>query len=69
MPSRKSLLFTKDGTWVNKIGNELFDVTMGNFDEAEICKLVGLYLLDKSSKLLENDNVGMYRDDQRTCCD
>ena len=36
---------------------------MESFDLAEICELVGLYLLDKLSKLLGNDNVGLYRDD------
>ena len=36
---------------------------MGSFDGAEVCELVGLYLLDKLSKLLGKDNVGLYRDD------
>ena len=61
--ARKSLLFSKDGTWVKKGGNELFDVTMGSFGGAELCELVGLYFLDKLSKLLGKDNVGLYRDD------
>ena len=46
-----------------KGGNELFDVTMGSFYGAEVCELVGLYLLDKLSKLLGKNNVGLYRDD------
>ena len=61
--ARKSLLFSKDGTWVKKGGNELFHVTMGSFDGTEVCELVGLYLLDKLSKLLGKDIVGLYRDD------
>ena len=61
--ARKSVLFIKDRTWVKKSGNELFDVTMGRFDGAETCKLVSLYLLNKLSKLLGNDNVRLYRDD------
>ena len=36
---------------------------MLSFDGAEICKIVGLYLLDKLSNLLGNENVGLYRDD------
>ena len=36
---------------------------MASFDGAEICELVVLYLLDKLSKLLGNDIVGLYRDD------
>ena len=39
---------------------------MGSFDGAEVCELVGLYLLDKLSKLLGKDNVGLYRDDGLT---
>ena len=37
---------------------------MGSFDWTEICELVVLYLLNKLSTLLENDNVGLYRDDR-----
>ena len=54
--ARKSQLFSEDGTWVKKGGNKLFDVTMGSFDGAEVCELVGLYLLDKLSKILGKDN-------------
>ena len=36
---------------------------MRRFDRAEVCELVGLYLLDKLSELLGKDNVGLYRDD------
>ena len=61
--ARKSLLFNKDGTWVKKGDDTLFDVTMGSFDGAEICELVGLYLLDKLSSLIGRKNVGLYRDD------
>ena len=59
----KSLLFNR--TWIKKSDNELFDVTMGSFDGTEIWELVGLYLLNKLSKLLWDDNVGLYRDKMR----
>ena len=61
--ARKSLLFNKDGTWVKKGDDTLFDVTMGSFDGAEICELVGLYLLDKLLSLIGRENVGLYRYD------
>ena len=48
---------------VKKNGNPLFDVTMGSFDGAEVCELVGLYLLNKIKSLLGSNNVGLYRDD------
>ena len=42
--------------------NGLFDITMRSFDEAEICKIVGIYLLEKLSKLFLKENIGLYRD-------
>ena len=46
MHSRKSLLFRKDEVWVKR-ENPSFDVTMGSYDGAEVCELVGLFILDK----------------------
>ena len=40
-----------------------FDVTMGSFDGAENCELVGLYALNKLSTRFDSNNVGLYRDD------
>ena len=40
-----------------------FDVTMGSFDGAEICELVGLYALNKLSARFDSNNIGLYRDD------
>ena len=55
--ARKSLLFDSTGVWVKNDDNPLFDVTMGSFDGAEVCELVGLYLLSKISVLIDSDNV------------
>ena len=41
----------------------MFDVSMGSYDGAEVCELVGLYLLDKLSSLISRDQIGLYRDD------
>ena len=41
----------------------MFDVTMGSFDGAEICDLVGLFLLNILAKRFGNKFVGLYRDD------
>ena len=49
--ARKSLLFHDGKEWVKKEGNPLFDVTMGSYDGAEVCELVGLYLLGKLATL------------------
>ena len=43
--ARKSLLFDSTGVWVKNDDNPLSDVTMSSFDGAEVCELVGLYLL------------------------
>ena len=36
---------------------------MGSLDGAEVCELVGLYLLNKIKPLLDSNNAGLYRDD------
>ena len=59
--ARKSLLFNEEGTWMKKDG--LFDVTMGAYDGAEVCELVGTFLLDKICEKYEKNSIGLYRDD------
>ena len=61
--SRKSLLFFKNEAWTKKSSNNCFDVTMGSYDGAEICELVGLHILDELSKILNKNDTGLYRDD------
>ena len=39
--ARKYLLFNEGGTWMRKDG--LIDVTMGAYDGAEVCELVGIF--------------------------
>jgi hypothetical protein len=60
--SRKSLLFENEQIYTKK-GDELFDVTMGSYDGAEVTDLVGLFLLGDLESLLGKENVGLYRDD------
>ena len=45
----------------------MFDVTMGSYDGAELCELVGLFALNKLSTLYGNDTCGLYRDDGLCC--
>ena len=61
--SRKSLLFDRTSVWVKNGNNPLFDDTMGSYDGAEICELVGLYLLNQLSTVIDKSSVGLYRDD------
>ena len=60
--ARKSLLFHKNHTWSKRNSNSTFDVTMGSYDGAEICELVGLFILNSLQTLFGKD-VGLYRDD------
>ena len=66
MHARKSLLFDSNEDWIRKKKNgeaELFDVTMGSWDGAEVCELVGLYILSKLVVRFGKNNIGLYRDD------
>ena len=61
--ARKSILFYDNSTWIKSNGS-LFDVTMGSFDGAEVCELVGLFLLDQCKKQFPDLDLGLlYRDD------
>ena len=55
-----SLLFHKGKIWRKK-GTGQFDNTMVSFDGAEICEIVGLYLLSMIKTL--HMDTGLYRDD------
>ena len=60
--ARKSLPFNDQQSWIKR-NSGLFDVTMGAYDGAEVCELVGNYLLYELSKLYEKKDIGLYRDD------
>ena len=36
---------------------------MGVYDDAEVCELVGILLLEKISEICYKSNIGLYRDD------
>ena len=63
MHARKSLLFESGQPWMKREKDNAFDVTMGSFDGAEICELVGLFLLNQLPGCLGKSSVGLYRDD------
>ena len=42
--TKKALLYSEGQPWTKK-GDVPFDVPMGSYDGAEVCELVGLYLL------------------------
>ena len=61
--ARSSLLFNDGKPWVKQNSQSMFDVTMGSSDGAEVCELVGLFLLNELSQIFDKHHVGLYRDD------
>ena len=59
---RKSLLFNDHQTWIKR-DSGLFNITMGAYDGAEVCELVGNDLFYELSKLCEKKDMGLYGDD------
>lgn len=62
LASRRSILKYNDANWVKKY-NESFDVPMGAFNSAQIADVVGIYILDTLSRIVNLNQVGLYRDD------
>ena len=64
--ARKTFLFMNEQPWRKKGPDKNHDVAMGSFDGAELCELIGLYLLSKLTKHkgpFKPGEVGLYRDD------
>ena len=56
---KMSLLYVRGNPWVKRRSE--WDVTMGSFDGAETCELVGMFMLDQLKQT--NLDLGLYRDD------
>ena len=50
-----------------KKDNPGFDVAMGSYDGADVCELVGLYLLNLLTNEFGKHNISLYRDDGLSC--
>ena len=61
--SRKSLLYNNGIPWVKTEGAG-FDVTRGAYDGAEICELIGIFMLSLLETKYDSENIGLYRDDR-----
>ena len=59
--AKNTLLYSNGNPLTKKNADSPHDVTMGSFDGAETCELIGLYCLSQLQEL--NINVGLYRDD------
>ena len=60
LQATNSFLCSDGKTWIKKQGGT-FDITMGGFHGAEICDLIGLFILSKLRDVIPN--IGLYRDD------
>ena len=40
-----------------------FDVTIGSYDGAEVCELIGIFMLSLIGNKYNPNNIGLYRDD------
>ena len=47
-----------------KTYNKDFDISMGSYDGAEICELVGIFIQSKLCNLINKKDFGLYRDDR-----
>ena len=65
--SKKSLLYHQNSPLPKKNSDSMFDVTMGSYDGAETCELIGVYMLSLIAPKFK-DEVGFYRDDGIAVC-
>ena len=60
---RKTLLYYEDSIWIKKGEGGNFDISIGAYDGAEICELVGCVLLYSINKIMDPSSHGLYSDD------
>ena len=63
MHVRRSILFNNNNAWIKKNGDPSFYVSKGSFDGAELCELVGSYILYTLGETYGHSNFGLYRDE------
>ena len=64
MLSRRTLLHDSKGNmWTRKKTTKQFDVSMGVFDGAEVCELIGLCIISTINESINSVSIGLYRDD------
>ena len=61
----KSTIFYKNQTWEKINTSNLFNVSMGSYNGAEVCNMVGLFMLNDIEKtnIFQNNELGIYKDD------
>ena len=65
--AKRSLLHHQNSPWTKRDSDSMFDVTMGSYDGAETCELIGAYLLSIIAPKFKHQ-VGLYCDDGIAIC-
>ena len=60
LASRKSVLSDNRRSGVKSLVDN-FDVPMGAYDSAQVADLVGIYILDTLGRIVDLEQVGLYR--------
>ena len=60
--ARKFLLYKEGEPWIKKRSNN-FDVTMISYDGAEVCELIGIFMLSLIGNKYNPNHIVLYRDD------
>lgn len=68
MHAKKSLLYHKNSPWEKKKTRDQFHVTVGTYDGAETCEIIGAYMLSLIAPKLKEGVLGLYRDDDLVVC-
>ena len=55
-------MMTYNEAWKKK-SESCFDVAKRSSHDAEVCELVGIYILSNLTNLINQDDTGLYRDD------
>ena len=56
-------MFYANEAWKKKDADTTFDDTMGSYDGAELCEIIGIYIQSLLINILSKDNMALYRDD------
>ena len=62
MPENPFYTTTTNEPWVKK-GESNFDVSMRGYYGAEVCELIGIFMLSLLSKHINENHIILYRDD------
>ena len=60
---RTSLLYNEGESWIKRQTNH-FTMTMGSYNEAEICELISIFMLSLNAIKYNPNSIRVYRDDE-----